>query len=102
MVDHKKQFGDVFVGLLRSMNNFKVLQLSNVYRKVTFDEFFDPEHGSYDGINPYIFGDKNCQLLPWFRIPHKQSVNIKHTFLEALYNRHLSKGGVWWKIPSRY
>jgi len=25
-------------------------------------------------------------------IPHKQSVNIKHTFLEVLYNKHLSKG----------
>jgi len=25
-------------------------------------------------------------------IPHKQSANIRHTFLEILYNKHLSKG----------
>lgn len=25
-------------------------------------------------------------------IPYKQSENVKHTFLEALYNRHFTKG----------
>jgi hypothetical protein len=71
MVDHEKQFRDVFVGLSRSMNDFRILHLSNLYSKVTFDGFFDHEHGSQDGINPYILGDKGYPLLPWFMIPHK-------------------------------
>jgi len=46
MVDHKKQFRDVFVGLTRSMNDLKILWFFNLYKKATFDGFFDPKHGS--------------------------------------------------------
>jgi hypothetical protein len=46
------------------MNDFTVLQLSNVYKKLTFDGFFDLEHGSQNGINPYILGDKGYPILP--------------------------------------
>lgn len=74
------------------MNDTKVLRLSSLYKNATFDGFLDPKHGSQDGINHYILGDKGCPLLPWFMIPHKQSANIRHTFLEAHYNKHLSKG----------
>jgi len=37
MVDREKWFQDVFVGLLGSMNDYKVLQLSNLYKNATFD-----------------------------------------------------------------
>jgi hypothetical protein len=46
MVDHKKWFQDVFVGLSVFMNNSRVFQLSNLYKHATFDGFFDLEHGS--------------------------------------------------------
>jgi hypothetical protein len=45
MVDHEKWFQDVFVGLSGSMKDFRVLWLSNLYKKATFG-FFDLEHGS--------------------------------------------------------
>jgi hypothetical protein len=46
------------------MNDTKVLRLSNLYKNATFDGFFDLKHGSQDGINHYILGDKGCLLLP--------------------------------------
>jgi hypothetical protein len=39
-----------------------------------------------------ILGDKSYPFLLWLMIPHKQSANIRHTFLEVLYNKHLSNG----------
>jgi hypothetical protein len=46
VVDHEKQFQDVFIGLKRSMNDSKTLWLSNLYRNATFDGSFDPKHDS--------------------------------------------------------
>ncbi len=92
VVDHKKQFQDIFIGFPISMNNLKILRLFSLYKKAKFDGFFDLEHGSHDGIHPYINGDKDYLLLLWLMIPHKYSANVKHTFLKTLYNRHLSKG----------
>jgi len=36
-----------------------------------FDGFFDHEHGSQDGIHPYISGDKHYLLVPYLMIPYK-------------------------------
>jgi hypothetical protein len=47
---------------------------------------------SQDNICPYIIGDKGYPLWPWLMILHKQNANVQHTFLEAFYNRQLSKG----------
>jgi hypothetical protein len=60
-----------FEMFLFDCQDFIILPLSNLYRKAMFDGFFDLEHGSYDGIIPYILGDKGYPLLPWFMIPHK-------------------------------
>jgi hypothetical protein len=46
MVDHEKQFQDVFVRLIGSMNDTKVLQMSSLYKNATFDGFLDPKRGS--------------------------------------------------------
>jgi hypothetical protein len=35
IVDHRKQFLDVFMGMLRSMNDVKVLCPSSIYHKAT-------------------------------------------------------------------
>jgi len=45
-----------------------------------------------EGIKPYLIVDKGYPLLPWLMIPHKQTNNIQHTILEALYNKHFSWG----------
>jgi len=53
------------------MNDSRVLQLFNLYKKEIFDGFFDYKHGSQDGIHPYISGDKHYLLVPYLMIPHK-------------------------------
>ncbi len=56
-------------------------------------DFFYHEHGSQDGIHPYIIGDKVYFLLPYFVIPHKLNMNIKHTFLENCIIDIFQRGG---------
>ncbi len=54
VVDHDKHFCDVFVGLLGSMNDSKILWLFNFYQKITYNGLFNPELRCQDGICPYI------------------------------------------------
>ncbi len=51
IVDHKKQFMDIFVGMPSSMNDSKVLHLSSVYRNATLGDLFHEEN-LHHGINP--------------------------------------------------
>jgi hypothetical protein len=93
MVDHHKCFCNVFVKLSKSMNNSKILWLSSLYQKTTSNNLFDLEHGAQDGIFPYILGDKGyLLLLMWLMIPQKQNIYVRHTILEAAYNKHHSRG----------
>lgn len=91
VVDRDKHFCDVFVGLPSSMNDFKIVWLSNFYQEVTYNGLFNLELRCQDGICPCILGDKGYFMLPCMIIPHKQSSNIQHTVLEDVYNRKLSK-----------
>jgi len=58
VVDHDKHFCDVFVGLPNSMNDSKILWLSNFYQETTYNGLFNLELRYQDGICPYILRDK--------------------------------------------
>lgn len=73
------------------MNDSIIFRWSSLYRITIYDGFFDLKYESQDGIHLYIIGDKGYVHLPEFMIPLRQSANIEHTFLEALYNIHISK-----------
>jgi hypothetical protein len=94
MVDHQKQFQDVFVGMPSSMKDTWILWLLNLYQKTTFHGLFNYEHRSQNGICPYIFGDKDYPFLPWLMIPHKHVTFVKHTILEVIFNKHYGKKDV--------
>jgi hypothetical protein len=91
VVDYQKKFQDVFVGLLGSMNDARILRLSSLYKKEMNGDMFHIDRGEEE-IKLYLIIDKVYPLLPWLMIPHKQSRNIRHIVLEALYKKHLSQG----------
>ncbi len=61
---------DVFVGMLGSVNNEKILQLSLIYWKATRGDLFN-EQNVHECIRPYIIKDEGYPLLPWLIVPHK-------------------------------
>ncbi len=91
VVDHDKHFCDVFVGLSSSMNDSRIMWLSNFYQEVTYNGLFNLELRCQDGICPCTLGDIGYFLLPCMIIPHKQSSNIRHMVLENVYNKKLSR-----------
>lgn len=76
------------MGLLGLMNNAQVLQLSSIYRKITWGNFFN-ELDLHEGIKPYIIGNKGYPLLPWMMVPNKQT-RVLHAMLETLFNKRFS------------
>lgn len=68
MVDTQKRFFDVYVRILRSVNDSHVLRKFRLYH----GGFFDMAIGSQDGLPPYLFEDKGYPLLSWLMTPHKE------------------------------
>jgi hypothetical protein len=58
------KFIDIYVGLPKSVNNFQVLQKSDLYMEIQYQGLFNMEKGSQDGFNPYLLNDKGYMLLP--------------------------------------
>ncbi len=88
--DYHKKIGDIFVGMLRSMNNTQILQISNLYQRAMHGDLFQKNRGEKN-IWPYIYGDKGYPLLPWliwFCTNKLETWNI----LGALFNKHLIRG----------
>jgi hypothetical protein len=89
VVDSNKQFLDLYLGMLGSTNDARVLRRSSLYRMVMSENLFDVRY-SVDGFSPYLLGDSGYPLLPWLMVPHKHVRNL--TVLETLFNRKLRKG----------
>jgi hypothetical protein len=85
VINYKKEFRIVFVGMSRSMNDACILCISSLHHKATRQNLFEMDCGEYN-IKLYIIGDKRYHLLPWLMIPHKQG-NVQHIILESLFNR---------------
>jgi hypothetical protein len=92
IIDHRKHFLDVFVGMSSSINDVKVLRLPSIYKKATQGYLFN-ESTLHEGIKPYIIDDKGYLLLPWLMVPH-QRMGVHHYVLQALFNKQLSHARV--------
>jgi hypothetical protein len=57
------QFQGMFVGMLGSMNDAKIMQSYSLYQKATHHGLFHLDHGFQNGIYSYIIGDKGYPLL---------------------------------------
>lgn len=63
VVDSKKRFLDVFVGLFRNVNDSYVLRKSKLYQCAIRRGLFDIAIGPQDWMFPYILGDKGYPLF---------------------------------------
>ncbi len=62
VVDSKKQFTKLFVGLLGSVTNSKILRRSTLYKHAQYQGLFNPQK-NMDVIPPYLLGDKGYFLI---------------------------------------
>ena len=71
VVDRKKRFIDVFVGMPGSTNDSRQLRQSMLYHRATSTNLFD-RVDAVDGFVPYLIGDKGYPLLPWLITPYRE------------------------------
>jgi hypothetical protein len=86
IVDCNKRFIDMFVDILGSVNDLRVLHKYALYRKVENHGLFayDPRLFQHE-FPPYLLSDKSYLLITWIMIPFKEE--NQHTILELLYNK---------------
>ncbi len=64
MVDYKKRFINIYIGMLRSVNDSHVLHRFALYKKVQLHGLFDIIKGSCENRNPpYFLGDKGYPFI---------------------------------------
>ena len=88
VVDSRKVFLDLFLGMPGSTNDSRMLRRSSLYQLAMRGELFPPSLGR-EGFPPYLLGDSGYPNLPWLVTPHRGN-NL--TMLEALYNMKLRRG----------
>lgn len=90
VVNKRKQFLDVFVGLPGSLNDVRVLRRSGLYnRRARNGNLIKGLPISDEGFPPYLLGDKGYPLLQYIMTPHREG---RLTILEQLYNRKHKRG----------
>jgi hypothetical protein len=86
VVDSKKRFIDLFVGMPGSTNDMRTLRRSGLYMNVIHCRILNDEDGIvYEGFSPYLLGDKGYPLLKWLMVPYKDDRPL--SILEKLYNK---------------
>jgi hypothetical protein len=68
VVDKRKRFLDVYVGMPGSTNDCRMLKRSSLYNLARHGRLFDA-NVTHEGFNPYLLGDKGYPLLPWLLTP---------------------------------
>jgi hypothetical protein len=91
VVDSKKRFIDLFVGMPGSTNDMRTLRRSGLYGNVIQHRILNDQDGiSHEGFSPYLLGDKGYPLLTWLMVPYKDDHPL--SMLERLYNKRMRQG----------
>ena len=91
VVDSRKRFIDLYMGMPGSTNDARTLRRSALYANVQRQKILNDIQGvQHEGFSPYLFGDKGYPLLTWLMVPHKDDRPL--TMLEKFYNRRLRHG----------
>jgi hypothetical protein len=91
VVDSRKRFINLFVGMPGSTNDSHKLRHSGLYANVQQRRILDDINGvQHEGFSQYLIGDKGYPLLSWFMVPHKDDRPL--SVLEKLYNKRLRRG----------
>ena len=92
VVDKHKRFIDVSMGMLRNINDMRVLRHSSLYcLATTTNQLFDVAYAQ-EGFSPYLIGDKGYLLYPWLITPYWNLPTCNRNIQERLFNRKLSTG----------
>jgi hypothetical protein len=91
VVDSRKQFTSVFVGLPRSVNDQRVLRRSGLWQQVVNECLLHVDSGYQDGIPPYLLADKGYPLLSWMMTPFKDDGGLR-SLAKTYYNKHHRRG----------
>jgi hypothetical protein len=91
VVDSKKQFTQLFVGLPGSVNDQRVLRRSSLWQHVMHRGLLSTTTGSQDGFPPYLLADKGYPLLSWMMTPFKEDGEPR-SLAQTLYNRRHRRG----------
>ena len=91
VVDSKKRFTDLFIGMPGRTNDMRTLRRSGLYRNVVRRQILDDQNGIvHEGFHPYLLGDKGYPLLTWIMVPYKDDRPL--SVLEKLFNKKMRRG----------
>lgn len=85
VVDSDKRFIDLFVGMLGSTNDSRMLRRSTLHYMSNWGELL-PSATSVNGYFPYLIGDLGYPLLSWLMVLHQ---GRELSILEVLFNKKL-------------
>jgi hypothetical protein len=91
VVDCKKLFTSLFIGLPGSVNDSRVLRRSGLWQHVHQRRLMHIENGCQDAIPPYLLGDKGYPLTSWLLTPFKEEGEPR-SVAEELYNKRHRQG----------
>ena len=86
MVDAKKLFTNIYVGLPSSVNDQRILRWSRLGQEVVHRELMSADSGYWDGIPPCLLGDKGYLLLSWIMVPFKDDGQPR-SLAETYFNK---------------
>jgi hypothetical protein len=89
IVDSKKHFLHLYLGMSGSTNDARVLRRSSLYQKAMHDNLFDARFG-VDGFAFYLLDDSGYLLLLWLMVPHRG--HGQFLIADSLFNRRLRQG----------
>jgi hypothetical protein len=71
VVDSKKIFTNVYVGLPGFVNDQRVLRRSGLWQQLVRGGLMGTDDGYQEGVTPYLLGDKGYPLLSWIMVPFR-------------------------------
>ena len=89
VVDSKKRFLDMYVGMPGSTNDSRMLRRSTLYHRGQHRRLWNNSL-SFNGFSLYLVGDAGFLFLPWLMVPHRRDSNL--SLSNRLFNCKLSRG----------
>jgi len=91
IINCKKNIIDVFMGLLGSVNDSRVLHKSTLYKNAQYHGLFASNNSTFQhALSPYLLGNKRYPLIIGIMILFKEKG--QYIILELLYNQKQKEG----------
>jgi hypothetical protein len=93
IVDRRKRFIDLAVGMPSSTHDSRMLRRSSLYQNAENGTLFDPTI-AVEGFTPYLLGDLGYPLKQWQMTPYRDGPGRggQQSLIERLFSKRLSRG----------